>query len=73
MAFSTPSTKKLTLLTPTLSVALADTVTEPFTVLLAAGEVMETTGAMLSLRTVLETLETWTVRLLEVPRLPAAS
>src|SRR5205823_3916632 len=61
-----PSTWNCTPITPTLSVAFAASVIEPDTVAPCAGEVTETDGAVVSLKTV-------TVTAPEVVLLPAAS
>ena len=48
LATSVPLMSRLTLATPTLSVALAATETTPFTVLLGPGELIATEGAWVS-------------------------
>src|SRR5437879_13391865 len=62
----TPSSLSCTPTTPTLSVALAETVTVPETVAPAAGAVIDTVGGVVSLKTV-------TLTAAAVAVLPAAS
>src|SRR5205809_3067097 len=64
----TPSSLNCTPTTPTLSVALAETVTVPATVEPAAGAVMDTVGGMVS-----GAARVVNVKSLETARLPTAS
>jgi hypothetical protein len=64
-----PSTVNCTLVTPTLSLAVARTVMPPLTVAPLSGDEMVTVGAVVSA----ETLLTVIVTVAELPVLPAAS